>query len=136
MSATKTRSKKGAKSKAGKTTRKATSEALDAIKANLDQIDGRPRKAKVAKGTETAADVNGAKKLSAIDAAARVLAGAAEPLTTQQMIDAMAAQNLWSSPGGKTPAATLYSAILREIKAKGDDARFVKTERGKFAAKP
>jgi hypothetical protein len=29
----------------------------------------------------------------------------------------------------------VYSAILREINEKGKDARFVKTERGKFAAK-
>ena len=28
--------------------------------------------------------------------------------------------------------ATLFSAILRELKAKGKDARFKKTERGKF----
>lgn len=47
----------------------------------------------------------------------------------------MAAKKLWSSPGGKTPASTLYSAILREINAKWKDARFKKTERGKFAAK-
>ena len=39
----------------------------------------------------------------------------------------------WKSPGGKTPHATLYSAILREIDAKGDAARFRKTDRGKFA---
>jgi hypothetical protein len=42
---------------------------------------------------------------------------------------------LWTSPGGKTPHATLYSAILREIQVKGDAARFVKAERGKFAAR-
>jgi hypothetical protein len=42
---------------------------------------------------------------------------------------------LWTSPNGLTPAATLYAAILRELKVKGADARFVKTERGKFAAK-
>ncbi|MBZ0172999.1 MAG: hypothetical protein K8E66_11500 [Phycisphaerales bacterium] len=35
---------------------------------------------------------------------------------------------------GKTPAATLYSAIIREIARKGKDARFAKTERGRFAA--
>jgi hypothetical protein len=45
----------------------------------------------------------------------------------------MAAQGLWSSPAGKTPAATLYSALLKELQTKGDQARFVKTERGKFA---
>jgi hypothetical protein len=44
----------------------------------------------------------------------------------------MAAKKLWTSPGGKTPSATLYSAILREINVKGKDARFKKTERGKF----
>jgi hypothetical protein len=39
------------------------------------------------------------------------------------------------SPGGKTPHATLYSAIIREISLKGKESRFVKKERGKFAAK-
>ena len=34
--------------------------------------------------------------------------------------------------GGKTPAATLYSAILREITTKGTSSRFVKSDRGKF----
>jgi hypothetical protein len=51
------------------------------------------------------------------------------------MIDAMAAKGLWKSPEGKTPDRTLYAAILREIVTKGKDARFKKTERGKFAAK-
>ena len=32
----------------------------------------------------------------------------------------------------KTPAATLYSAILREIQKKGKQSRFEKTERGRF----
>jgi hypothetical protein len=49
------------------------------------------------------------------------------------MIKAMAEKGYWTSPGGKTPAATLYSAILRELQTKGNDARFKKTERGKFA---
>ena len=75
-----------------------------------------------------------AKKTSALDAAAQVLAAAGEPMNTRQMIEAMAAKKLWTSPGGKTPHATLYSAILREINEKGKDARFTKTERGKFAA--
>jgi len=74
------------------------------------------------------------KKVSAIDAAATVLKSAKEPMNTKEMIEAMATKGLWSSPGGKTPAATLYSAILREIAAKGKDSRFTKTERGKFAS--
>jgi hypothetical protein len=72
-------------------------------------------------------------KLSAIDAAAKVLADAGQPMNCQEMIDAMAAKGYWASPGGKTPAATLYSAILREIGKKGKESRFTKTERGKFA---
>jgi HB1, ASXL, restriction endonuclease HTH domain len=72
------------------------------------------------------------KKTSALDAAARVLAEAGTPMNCQEMIAAMAAKGYWTSPGGKTPAATLYSAILRELKTKKSEARFRKTERGKF----
>ena len=72
------------------------------------------------------------KKSSALDAAAKVLAESGEAMTTQAMIEAMAAKGYWSSPGGQTPSATLYSAILRELSTKGEQARFVKTERGKF----
>jgi hypothetical protein len=48
------------------------------------------------------------------------------------MVEAMALQGLWQSPGGATPHATLYASILREINAKGKDARFKKTDRGHF----
>jgi len=75
------------------------------------------------------------KKLSAIDAAAQVLADSGTPMNAKEMIEALEAKGLWKSPGGKTPHATLYSAIIREISVKGKDARFVKTERGKFTAK-
>src|SRR5262249_8817390 len=72
-----------------------------------------------------------AKKLSALDAALRVLQEAGQPMTCPEMIEAMAAKGYWTSPGGKTPAATLYSAILRETQTRGDASRSVKTERGK-----
>ena len=75
------------------------------------------------------------KKLSAIDAAAQVLAGSKEPMNCKELVEAMAAKSLWTSPGGQTPWATLYSAIIREIALKGKESRFVKSERGKFAAK-
>jgi hypothetical protein len=74
------------------------------------------------------------RKLSALDAAAQVLAASKEPMNAKEMIDAMAAKKLWTSPGGKTPHATLYSAMLRELATKGKDARFKKTDRGHFAA--
>ena len=55
-------------------------------------------------------------------------------MSAREMIKAMAEQGLWTSPGGKTPDATLYSAITREVSAKGADSRFQKTGRGRFAS--
>jgi len=73
------------------------------------------------------------KKLSALDAAARVLQETGQAMTCTELIAAMAAQGYWSSPKGRTPAGSLYSAVLRELQTRGDQARFLKTERGKFA---
>ena len=73
------------------------------------------------------------KKLSALDAAAKVLAETGQAMTCAALIEAMAAKGYWTSPGGKTPSATLYSAILKELKTKGAKARFKKTDRGQFA---
>jgi hypothetical protein len=72
-------------------------------------------------------------KLSALDAAAKVLGESGQAMSCAELIAAMAAKGYWSSPKGRTPAGTLYSAVLREIQTKGDQARFRKTERGKFA---
>ena len=71
-------------------------------------------------------------KLSAIDAAAKVLGESKEPMNTRAMIEAMAKKGYWTSPGGATPWATLYSAILNEINTKGKESRFKKTDRGHF----
>ncbi|MCC6680500.1 MAG: winged helix-turn-helix domain-containing protein [Phycisphaeraceae bacterium] len=72
------------------------------------------------------------KKLSLIDAAVQVLIEANEPMNCKQMVEEAAAKELWSSPKGKTPHATLYSSILRELHKKGAGARFQKTDRGLF----
>jgi hypothetical protein len=74
------------------------------------------------------------KKLSAITAAAKVLTESGRSMTTKEMIEAMGAKGYWTSPGGRTPHATLCSAILREVATKGKESRFKKTERSKFAA--
>ena len=73
------------------------------------------------------------RKLSQLDAAVKILGEAEASMTTKQMIEAMASKKYWTSPGGKTPAQTLYSAITREIKTKGDESRFAKVEKGQFA---
>lgn len=74
------------------------------------------------------------KRISALDAAHAVLVKAGGAMASKELITAMADQGLWSSPKGKTPHATLYAALLREINAKGKDARFKKVERGQFEA--
>lgn len=91
------------------------------------------KKTRKAKQADAAPAEGNGKKMSCIDAAARVLTEAGEPLNAKQMIEAITTKGYWTSPGGKTPHATLYSAIIREIAVKGADARFRKTERGKFA---
>jgi hypothetical protein len=90
------------------------------------------KKGKTAQAAKTAS--NGKKaKLSALDAAARVLSETKQAMTCAELIAVMAAKGYWKSPGGQTPEATLYSGILRELQTKKGQARFRKTERGKFA---
>ena len=89
-----------------------------------------PAKAKAPKAK--APKENKPKKMSCLDAAAQVLKAKGEPMQARAMIEAMAQKKLWSSDAA-TPHATLYAAIIREIAAKGKDARFKKTDRGHFA---
>jgi hypothetical protein len=95
-----------------------------------------PAPAKTRTPRTAKADVSSDKKLSAIDAAAKVLGEQGKPMGCQELIGTMAAKGYWTSPGGKTPAATLYSALLREIDVKGDASRFVRVGRGMFALRP
>lgn len=55
-----------------------------------------------------------------------------QPMRAQELITAMTEQGLWTSPGGKTPHATLYAAMVREEGEKGGAARFRKVGRGQF----
>jgi hypothetical protein len=88
-------------------------------------------KPKVAPGRPTGQRrATSGKRLSGLDAAAKVLAEAGEPLNTKTMVERMLAKGLWTTQG-KTPAATIYAAVIREI-AKGKGARFRKVGRGKF----
>jgi hypothetical protein len=109
MSSTKKTTKKGNKSKA----------------VTTKQLEGALEKA-----LDTAAKTDG--KLSGLDAAAKVLANAKEPMNAKAIVDAMLAKGLWRT-SGKTPAATIYAAMVREIAQKGDASRFRKADRGMFA---
>jgi hypothetical protein len=127
-------------------TKKPAKKTKGAISSAEASVESPPADAAVAPATPAATKTTKAKaskapkpekrkKLSALDAAAKVLADAGEPMNCSDMVEAMTKKGLWTSPNGLTPAATLYSAILRELKTKDAEARFVKTERGKFAAK-
>jgi hypothetical protein len=95
-----------------------------------------PKAAKAPKAEKPAKVVPPAKpkRLSALDAAAIVLAKGGKPMKAKDMIEEMVVKGLWTSPGGKTPEATLYAAIIREIAAKKREARFKKHDRGLFVA--
>ena len=109
----------------------ATVETLGGEISTAVAVLKKPRKANAA--TSVAADT-GEKRLSCVSAALKVLGESSEPMNAQELITAMEAKGYWTSPGGKTPHATLYSAILRDL-AKGDDSKFVKTERGRFTVR-
>jgi hypothetical protein len=110
---------KGQQQKAGKTA--ATKERVP-IKA------AQPAKIAAKMGRKTSAKRSG---MSGLDAAAKVLADAGKPLTAQEIVEAMLGKGLWKT-GGKTPHATIYAAMIREIAKKGSNGRFRKTDRGHF----
>jgi hypothetical protein len=127
------RSKSGKKAPGkGKGETKPKAEQAEGKGAKLEPEKGKPEHDKATK--VKARKATGEKKMSALDAAAKVLGESGLAMNCQEMIKAMSEKGYWQSPGGLTPHATLYSAILRELKAKGGEARFRKTERGKFSA--
>lgn len=132
----------GRSKNAGVTTNKAasvagTEKARKAANAEIQQrLEGKPgavsNASKKAGKAPKVARATKPKRVSALDAAAQVIAGASKPMRARDLIEQMEAKGLWKSPGGKTPEATLYAAIIREIAAKGAKARFRKYARGLF----
>ena len=132
------------------TTKKATSKATPkkapakkATRANTAATvaKAKPKASTKAKPTKNATRANDAtktakatkpKRLSGLDLAAKVLVEAKQPLQAKAIAERAIAAG-WKT-NGKTPHATLYAAMIREIAKKGKDARFVKTDRGLFAA--
>lgn len=88
---------------------------------------------KVTPKTGAKVEVAAAEKLSQIAAAERVLAESGQPMSCGEMVAEMTARGLWASPAGKTPAATLYAAILRRIRTRNEQAGFKKIGPGRFA---
>ncbi len=117
-----------ARKKSGKKPAPKTGAKTAGAKATSAKTTGQSR-AKKAKGADRQRKP---KRVSALDAAAQVLAKSEKPMRAQELIAAMAEQGLWKSPVGKTPHATLYAAMLREVAAKGSASRFSKVDRGLF----
>ncbi len=91
------------------------------------------------KASQNSTHVNTARRapkptpLSCLQAAAVVLADAPSAgWSVKEIIKRMAEKKLWTSPNGKTPEATLYGGMVREIGRKKDAARFKKVGRGRF----
>jgi hypothetical protein len=108
-----------------------------ATEASTDTTEtaGRDTGQRGATGAKPAA-TSTATRMSLVDAAIQIMKEVDEPMNTKRMVELVSERDLWQpSRGGKTPHATLYSAILREIRDKGDDSRFEKVERGKFTLK-
>jgi hypothetical protein len=78
-----------------------------------------------------AAKPKGERKPGILTLAADALKDAKAPMDCKAIVEKVLAKGLWQTKG-KTPAATLYAAIIREIATKGKEARFRKTDRGLF----
>ena len=98
--------------------------------ATEEPIPSQP--ATAVKSTHTTQPVQ-SNRLSALDAAAQVLAESEEPMNCRQLIVTMTEKVYWKPRNsGKTPQNTLHAAISKEIKTKGADSRFEKVGRGQF----
>lgn len=148
-----TAKKKAAKKTVKKTTKAArspkTSDAKKSIKAPAaSPVASASKEVSSATGADSAPEASAKKrstaettkgsrrsseKMSALDAAVRVLKEHGKPMRVKPLVEAMIAKGLWASVG-KTPWATLHAAICREIEKKGKEARFKKAGRGFFDA--
>ena len=105
--------------------REASPEGMTASEAAMSK-SAKPKRTKKPKD----APASSGGKLSLIDAAIEVLRKAKEPMNCKEMVQAVFDAKLWAPGKGKTPHATLYSAILRDMKS--ETPRFEKVERGQF----
>lgn len=110
----------------------AAKKAPKATKSSAKVPAAKPTPKKAAASAQPAkATKSGTNKMSGLDAAAKVLQDAGKPMNVGDMVTAMAKAELWTSTA-PTPGSTIYAAIVTEIKNKGKESRFVKTDRGLF----
>ena len=73
-------------------------------------------------------------KMSGVEAAYKVLSETGKPMNARQICEMALDQGYWE-PQGSTPEASISTAIIIEMRKKGDDARFERVGRGLFAIK-
>lgn len=78
-------------------------------------------------------DAKRPRKKGILDIAAEMLARSKKPMGAKEIVERALDKGLWQT-SGKTPSATLYAAMIREIAAKGKDARFKKVDRGLYTS--
>lgn len=90
----------------------------------IAQRSAKPKKARAKKEPKE-------KRPSGLDAAFKVLEETGQPMNVKEIVEVAFTKGYWK-PAGRTPSATLASALIREIAKKGGDSRFCKSERGQF----
>ena len=88
---------------------------------------GRPRKSGRPPGRPAASG------LSQMAAALKILEEEGRPMKCKEIIELCGQRGYWSSPGGRTPEAALFSQFSKEIRLKGDASRVIKAGPGLFA---
>jgi HB1, ASXL, restriction endonuclease HTH domain len=112
---------------------------IEAAGATPATKTAKPPKAAATKAPAKKAKPAKEKKLSALDAAAKVLGETGQPMTSGELIEAMSKKGYWSSPNGQTPGATLcrdHSGNRQEgerIAVRQGRARQVRTDQGRVA---
>ena len=105
-------------------------EAAPSSPADATSVPNAPAANVAKKGrTPKSAPAEKPKRMGGLDVAAQLLLAAAKPMSCKELVEDMLARKLWSTTG-KTPVATIYAAIIRDIAANGMESRFRKTARG------
>ena len=105
---------------------------LSSSKKTTTKTKGQAKKAKTAAATASAPENPASDgRMSGLDAAAKVLAEAGQPLNCKALVERMLTAG-WCQTSGKTPQATIYAAMPREERLRGKESRFRRVERGMF----
>jgi hypothetical protein len=94
---------------------------------NKMPADAKPSKKNKAAKTDKKKE----RKISGLGAAVLVLKENGKPMKCSDIVETAIDKGYWTTKG-TTPAATVYSAIIREIAVKGNRSRFRKSARGEF----